>query len=178
MNNNILFPQSTLSRMVQVEMKRTQFFQALADDRKDDMPAWLQFFQRLGIGTNLFYSKLADHAKYELAATALREFQRCIVKWSAADSDAKDHEIQLLVRLFARVEIFADGKFEVNKESMPLYNAAVLDVVKFFILEAQVMNEVLRKSNVGTRVERNDIVNALKEHWTEFRMPKKVGLTT
>ena len=178
MSKTILFPPSTLSRMVQVEMKRAQFFQALADDRQDDMPAWLKFIQRLGIGTNFFYSKLSEHARYQLAAAALREFQRCIVKWSASDSDAKDHEIQLLVRLFSKVEMFADGKFEVTKENMSLYNAAVLDVAKFFVLEAQVMNEVLRKSNVGTRVERNDIVNTLKEHWSAFRMPKKIAATT
>lgn len=163
--------------MVQVEMKRAQFFQSLADDRQEDMPGWLKLVQRVGIGRSFFYSKLSDNAKYQLAAAALREFQRCIVKWSAADSNAKDHEIQLLVRLFSKVEIFADGRFEVNKESMPLYNAAVLDVAKFFVLEAQVMNEVLRKSNVGTRVERNDIVNALREHWLTFRMPKKVNVS-
>lgn len=178
MNRTLFFPQSTLARMVQVEMKRAQFFQTLADGRQDDMPGWLKLVQRVGIGRNFFYSKLSANAKYQLAAAALREFQRCIVKWSAVDSDLKDHEIQLLVRLFSKVEIFSDGKFEVTKESISLYNAAVLDVAKFFVLEAQVMNDVLRKSNVGTRVERNDIVNALKEHWTSFRMPKKAGVAT
>ena len=39
------------------------------------------------------------------------------------------------------------------------------------------MNEVLRKNSVGTRVERNDIINVLKEHWQEFRMPKKLPVT-
>lgn len=177
MRNTILFTPTTLSRMVQVEMKRAQFFQSVADDRHEDMPAWLKCVQRLGVGSNLFYAKLSAHAKYQLAAATLREFQRCIVKWSGAEANAKDHEIQLMVRLFSKVEIFADGQFEVSKESMSLYNAAVLDVAKFFVLEAQVMNEVLRKSNVGTRVERNDIVNALKEHWSTFRMPKKSAIT-
>lgn len=178
MSTTLLFSNSTLTRMVHVEMARAQFFQQLADDREDGMPAWLKCLQRLGVGGNLFYSKLSEHARYQLAATALREFQRCVVKWSAAEKGMKDHEIQLLVRLFAKQEIFADGRFDVTKETLPLYNAAVLDVAKFFVLEAQVMNEVLRKSNVGTRVERKDIVDVLKEHWPEFRMPKKIPATT
>lgn len=172
MSNTFLFSNATLTRMVQVEMKRAQFFQQLSDDRQDDMPGWVKMVQRLGIGPNLFYSKRSQHAKYELAAASLREFQRCVVKWAGANPDSKDHEVLLLVRLFSKVEIFADGAFDVNKETIPLYNAAVLEVAKFFVLEAQVMNEVLRKSNVGTRVERNDIVNVLKEHWSTFRMPK------
>lgn len=176
MTQSLLFSQATLARMVQVEMKRAQFFQSLADDQQDGIPVWLKFIQRVGIGGNLFYAKLSAHAKYQLAAAAMQEFQRCVVKWSAADVDPKDHEIQLLIRLFSKVEIFSDGKFDVNKETLSLYNAAVLDVAKFFVLEAQVMNEVLRKNSVGTRVERNDIINVLKEHWQEFRMLKKLSV--
>lgn len=174
MSNTLFFSPATLARMVQVEMKRAQFFEQLADGREDDMPGWLKILQRLGVGGNLFYSKMSNHARYQLAAASLREFQRCVVKWSAADG-SKDHEVQLLIRLFSKVEIFADGTLYITRESLPLYNAAVLEVAKFFVLEAQVMNEVLRKNNVGTRVERSDIVHTLKEHWAEFRMPKKTA---
>ena len=175
MINTLLFSNATLSRMGQVEVKRAQFFQNLANERCAKIPTWLGIAQRWGIARNLFYSKQSNHAKYLLAASALREFHRCVVKWMGAslDASAKDPEVQLLVRLFSKMDIFSDGQFDVTKESLPLYNAAVLEVAKFFVLEAPVMNDVLRKSNVGTRVERNDIVNALKEHWSEFRMPKK-----
>lgn len=175
MSNTILFSNATLARMVQVELKRAQFFQQLSDERQSQVPGWLKLIQRLGIGPNLFYAKRSLHAKYELAATALGEFQRCVNKWAGAGPDSNDQEVLLLVRLFSKVEIFADGSFDVNKENIALYNAAVLDVAKFFVLEATVMNDVLRKSNVGTRVERNDIVNLLKEHWSTFRMPKSKG---
>lgn len=177
MTQSLLFSQSALVRMVRIETTRAQFFQNLADDRQNCIPVWLKFIQRVGIGRNFFYAKLSAHAKYQLTAAAMVEFQRCVVKWSDANVDAKDHEVQLLLRLFSKVEIFSDGKFDVNKETLSLYNAAVLDVAKFFVLEAQVINEVLRKNSVGTRVERNDIINVLKEHWQEFRMPKKLPVT-
>ena len=42
MSNTLLFSPATLARMVQVEMKRAQFFEQLADGREDDMPGWLK----------------------------------------------------------------------------------------------------------------------------------------
>lgn len=173
MKKSVLFTPATLARMGQVENRRAKFFQELADGQHVPTPFWLRALQRVGMGNNLSYSRQSAHATYLLAAASLREFQRCVEKWSTAQTP--DHETELLKRLFSRVEIFADGTFDVTRESLPLYNAAVLDVAKFFVLEAQVMNTVLRTSNVGTRVERNDIVAALKDHWAEFRPPRKAA---
>lgn len=173
MTSPLLFNETTLARMVQIEMKRAQYFQQLYEDKEDEAPGWLKFLQRLGLGGNAFYSHKLEYAKYQLATATLREFQRCVVKWSASESTTKDPEVLLMVRLFSSVDVFKDGAFEINKETLGLYNAAVLEVVKFYVIEALIMNEVLRKSNVGTRVERHDIVELLKEHWSAFRMPKK-----
>lgn len=123
-------------------------FQQLADDRQDDMPGWLKLLQRVGVGGNPVLLQDVRACATSWRRPSLREFQRCVVKWSAADG-AKDHEVQLLVRLFSKVEIFADGAFDVTRETLPLYNAAVLDVAKFFVLEAQVMNEVLPQEQRG-----------------------------
>ena len=65
MSNTLFFSPATLARMVQVEMKRAQFFEQLADGREDDMPGWLKILQRLGVGGNLFYSKMSNHARYQ-----------------------------------------------------------------------------------------------------------------
>lgn len=172
MATTLLFPPSTLARMMQIEIKRAQFFQSIANEQQEKTPRWLHWLERVGLVKRFVHSKLSEKAKYQLAAESLREFQCCCTKWSIARSDHGDPEVQLLVRLFSNIELFADGQFEITKESVPLYNAALLEVAKFFVLESQRINGILRRSNVGTRVQRSDIFDVLKEQWHAFRMVK------
>ena len=171
---NLICDETTRVRISQIEMQRTRYFGILAEDRQQDMPVWLQWLQRLGLGANLFYNKQADYAKHALVAEVLRAFQAATVKWASASVTSSDYDVNLINELFSRAPLFAGGNFGITSETLPLYNAALFDVVKAYVIESRRVPDILRASNVGTRVERSDIMAVLQSHWSEFKPTKRL----
>ena len=171
---NLICDETTRVRISQIEMQRTRYFGILAEDRQQDMPVWLQWLQRLGLGANLLYSKQSEYAKHALAAEVLRAFQAATVKWASASATSSDYDVNLINDLFGRLPLFTGGNFGITSETLPLYNAALFDVVKAYVIESRRVPDILRASNVGTRVERSDIVAVLQNHWSAFKPTKRL----
>ena len=81
---NLICDETTRLRISQIELQRARYFGNLADDSQQEMPVWLRWLQRLGLGANLFYSKQSEYATRALAAEVFRAFQAATVKWASA----------------------------------------------------------------------------------------------
>lgn len=171
---NLICDETTRLRISQIELQRARYFGNLAEDSQQEMPVWLQWLQRLGLGANLFYSKQSEYATRALAAEVLRAFQAATVKWASAPTTSTDYDVNLINNLFGRVPLFEGGNFGITNETLPLYSAALFDVVKAYVIESRRVPDILRVSNVGTRVERSDIVAVLQNHWSGFKPTKRL----
>lgn len=165
--------ETTRSRISQIEMQRKQYFEKLTDDQSAHPPRWLTSLQRVGLGSKLFLSKQTTYAKYALTTDALRSFQASTAKWAITDHTTWNDDVHLINHLLTRVPLFNVGTFGITNETLPLYNATMIDIIKAYIVESKQMSEILRTNNIGTRIDRTNLVEVIQAHWTGFKINKK-----
>ena len=106
------------------------------------------------------------NASYNLELTEQRLILLAIV---SARENGQGITSETVIRINARD--YAQ-RFGITNETLPLYSAALFDVVKAYVIESRRVPDILRASNVGTRVERSDIVAVLQNHWSGFKPTK------